>query len=299
MRPSIIALLLAACTAGTAAAAPDPLTAPIASPYAAQWLRPVAPVRIHGNTWYVGFGGLAIVLIDTGAGLILVDGALPQSVAALEANMRQLGFDVKDVRAILNTEAHFDHAGGIAALARASGALTFASAAGADALRRGHVRADDPQAGAIDPFPAVGNVRVLADGATYTLGNTTVTAHATPGHTPGSMSWTWPSCDAHGCVDVVFGASLNAVSSDTYQFSAPANAAALAAFRDGIAAFARLPCAILVTAHPDHSGFDDKLRRLEAAPASQPFIDGQDCGRYAVKYGARLLDRLAREAATR
>lgn len=286
------ALLLLATS--TSQAPPDPLTMPIASPYAAQWLRPAAPVRIHGDTYYVGFGGLAIVLIDTGAGLILVDGALPQSVAALEANMRQLGFDVKDVRAILSTEAHFDHAGGIAALARDSGAVTLASAAGAGALRSGHAPADDPQAGAIAAFPAVARVRAMADGATYTLGDTTITAHATPGHTPGSMSWRWRSCEQAQCVNVVFGASLNAVSRDAYQFGAPGHTAALAAFRAGIARFAQLPCDILVTAHPDHSGFD---RKLLQAPGPQRFIDPAACRNDAEKYRHNLDARLAREAA--
>ena len=287
----LTAFLAMSLAAANVRAAPDPLTAPIVSPYAARWLRPVPPVHIHGNTYYAGFGGLAIVLINTSAGLVLVDGALPQSVAALEANVRQLGFDIKDVRVILNTEAHFDHAGGIAALARDSGAITLASSAGAEALRRGAVRADDPQAGAIADFPPVARVRALADGATHTLGDTVITAHATPGHTPGSMSWSWQSCEHGQCVDVVFGASLNAVSSDAFRFGDPARQAALAGFREGIARFGRLPCAILVTAHPDHSGFDQKLA------GKQPYIDPQACHSYAAKYAQKLDDRLAKEAA--
>lgn len=288
----LTAFFIASTALPCRAAQPDPLTAPITSPYAAQWLRPVTPVRIHGDTYYVGFGGLSVVLIRTSAGLILIDGALPQSVAALEANLRQLSFDVKDVRAIFNTESHFDHSGGIAALARDSGADFMASATGAEALRRGRVREDDPQSGEIDDFPAVTRVRAMSDGETWTLGGTTITAHATPGHTPGSMSWSWVSCEGSRCVNIVFGASLNAVSRNSYLFGDAAHLAALVNFRNGIARFSELPCDILVTAHPDHSGFEQKL-------ASGAFVDPQACRNYAVKYAEKLDARLAKEAAAK
>lgn len=272
------------------AAPPDPLTAPIASAHAAQWIRPITPVRIHGDTYYVGFSGLSVVLIKTSAGLILIDGALPQSVTALESNLQKLSFDIKDVRAIFNTEAHFDHSGGIAALTRDSGAQVMASAAGAEALRRGRVREDDPQSGEIDDFPAVARVRAMRDGETWTLGGTTITAHATPGHTPGSMSWSWVSCEGSRCVNIVFGASLNAVSRDSYQFGDVAHLAALANFRNSVARFKELPCDILVTAHPDHSAFEQKL-------ASGAFVDPQACRAYAAKYAVKLDERLTKEAA--
>ena len=121
-----LALLPLSCSA-LAQAADDPLTRPIASPYAEQWNRPQQPVRIHGDTYYVGVGGLSVVLIHTQAGLILIDGALPQSVAAIKEHIGELGFRLEDIKFILNTEAHFDHSGGIAALARDSGAQVVAS----------------------------------------------------------------------------------------------------------------------------------------------------------------------------
>ncbi|MEG2961800.1 MAG: MBL fold metallo-hydrolase, partial [Janthinobacterium sp.] len=158
-------------TAHAATPAIDPLTQPIASPYAAQWNRPQQPARIHGDTYYVGVGGLSVVLIDTRAGLILIDGALPQSVAAIKEHILELGFRLEDIKFILNTEAHFDHSGGIAALARDSGAQVVASPLGAEALRAGAVLAADPQAGEIDPMPAVENVREIADGETLQLGD--------------------------------------------------------------------------------------------------------------------------------
>ena len=96
----------------------DPLTRPIAADYAARWITPQPPKRIYGNTYLVGFRKMNVALIDSGAGLIMIDSALPQSVAAVEANIRALGFKLSDVKLILSTEPHYDHAGGLAALAR-------------------------------------------------------------------------------------------------------------------------------------------------------------------------------------
>ncbi|CDG83473.1 subclass B3 metallo-beta-lactamase [Janthinobacterium agaricidamnosum] len=293
--PWFYALAAALVSANTLAA--DPLTRPIASPYAKEWLKPQRPLRIHGDTYYVGFGGLSLVLIDSKAGLILIDGALPQAVPAIAANIQQLGFNIEDVKYILNTEAHFDHAGGIAALARDSGAITVSSPAGIAALAGGHVLANDPQAGQIDAFAPVSKLQAIGDGETLHLGNTAISAHFTPGHTPGSTSWSWRSCQNGQCVDIVFGASLNAVSADRFHFSAAANQSSTAVFRSGIRNFAQLPCDILISAHPDHSGFDQKLQQAARQPASNPFIDPQACRNYAAKYEQKLDARLAREAA--
>lgn len=279
----------------------DPLTQPIASPYAAQWNRPQQPARIHGDTYYVGVGGLSVVLVDTGEGLILIDGALPQSVAAIKEHILELGFRLQDIKFILNTEAHFDHSGGIAALARDSGAQVVASPLGAQALRAGSVLAMDPQAGEIDSMPAVENVREIADGETLQLGDVAITARYTPGHTPGSTSWTWVSCEdaeRKECLNVVFGASLTPVAADDFHYLADERHADLTpAFRRVMQDFARLPCDILISAHPDHSGGDLKLTQLLEGVTPNPFIDTQACRNYAARNEAKLDARIAKEKA--
>ena len=299
--PTLFAALSLLPLPGSALAqtADDPLTRPIASPYAEQWNRPQQPVRIHGDTYYVGVGGLSVVLIHTGAGLVLIDGALPQSVAAIKGNIEELGFRVEDIKFILNTEAHFDHSGGIAALARDSGAQVVASPLGAQALRAGRVLDEDPQAGEIDPMPAVENVREVADGETLQLGELAVTAHHTPGHTPGSTSWTWVSCEDEArsdCLNVVFGASLTPVAADNFHYLADERHADLTpAFRRVMQDVAKLPCDILISAHPDHSGADRKLAQLVMGASPNPFIDPQACRNYAAKNEAKLDARIARE----
>ncbi|MGK5076912.1 subclass B3 metallo-beta-lactamase [Janthinobacterium sp. HLX7-2] len=305
LRKTILGIALAtiALLPGAHAATPaiDPLTQPIASPYAQQWNRPQQPARIHGDTYYVGVGGLSVVLIHTRAGLILIDGALPQSVAAIKEHILELGFRVEDIKFILNTEAHFDHSGGIAALARDSGAQVIASPLGAQALRAGAVLDTDPQAGEIESMPAVENVREIGDGETLRLGDVAVTARYTPGHTPGSTSWTWLSCeDAEGkeCLSVVFGASLSAVAADDFHYLGDAQHADLTpAFRRVIGDFAGLPCDILISAHPDHSGADRKLTQLLEGASPNPFIDAQACRKYAAINEAKLDARIAKEKA--
>src|SRR5579884_662849 len=115
----LIAITLAA--AGNAATLrPD---AAIECPSCAAWNADIEPSRIYGNTYSVGVAGLSAVLIATKDGLILLDGDLPQSAPLIEAHLRALGFKTGELRFILNSHAHFDHAGGIPALARESGAV--------------------------------------------------------------------------------------------------------------------------------------------------------------------------------
>ncbi len=291
--------LVAAVIASAAGAQPsgDPLLRPIAAEFAARWLSPQPPVRIFGNGYLVGFAGLNVGLIKTDAGLILIDGAVPQGVAAIEANIRRLGFALTDIKLILSTEPHYDHAGGLAALARDSGATVVASAAGAEVLRHGRSGADDPQAAVLADFPAVQRLRVVRDGETIRLGTTVVTAHATPGHTAGSMSWGWTSCEGTRCLAMIFASSLNPVAADGYRFTDPGHRAVPAAFKKTFAAVRRLPCDILLTAHPDQSGGDAKFAAFQRQPAPNPFVDPQACRAYADKFEAVLAGKMAAERA--
>lgn len=286
MKLRTIAALAAAMIAAGAPAQEreDPLTRPIVGDRTAEWLAPRAPARIFGNSYLVGFGGLSVALIDTGDGLILVDGALPQAARLILAKVRKLGFDPRRIRYILSTEPHFDHAGGLAALARDTGATVVASPRGAEGLRSGRLAADDPQRIYDHSFPAVPRVRAIADRQTLRLGNTVVTAHATPGHTMGSMSWSWRSCQARLCRTVVFASSFNPVSADGYRYTAPASRPIVAGFGRTYARMKALPCDILVTAHPDPG---DRSRGYSDRPGA--------CRAYAARSERALADRLAQE----
>ena len=138
-------ILGVALLASFAAPSPRPFVAdaPKSCASCAEWNAPREPYRVHGNTYYVGTAGLSAILITSEAGHVLIDGGLPQSAPLIDASIRTLGFRTEDVRLILNSHAHYDHAGGIAALQRASGAAV--AAGGAAALRSGGPPPDDPQ----------------------------------------------------------------------------------------------------------------------------------------------------------
>ncbi len=240
-----------------------------------EWNDPQQPLRVFGNTYYVGTAGLSAVLVTSSAGHVLLDAALPQSAPRIDASIRKLGFRTEDVRLILNSHAHHDHAGGIAALQRRSGATVAASASGARAIEEG------------EPTPL--RVAELA-----------ITAHYTPGHTPGATTWTWRSCEKETCFDVVYADSLNAVSAPGFRFTGDASHPSLvASFERSIDVVAGLPCDILLAVHPGFSRMFEPLRRRAAPSGSEPLRDPGACRAYAEGARKRLKARVAEETASR
>lgn len=279
------------------AAQPSADTAPLACESCAEWNAAQAPFRIHGNSYYVGVGGLGVVLITTSKGLILLDGGLPQSVPLIVSNLRTLGRRIEDVKWIGISHAHFDHVGGVAALARLSGARVASSPAAAAALRAGTVQKDDPQAGygeamRFPPVAKVAKIVEMADGATIRLGDVTLTVHHTPGHTPGGTSWSWRSCEGAQCVTIVYADSLNPISAPGFRFGA--DRAALERFRRSIETVRKLPCDVLVTPHPGFSELFEK-RAARDRGEGNPLIDPAGCRNYAADVATKLDKRLADE----
>ena len=197
MKLTASAVLAAIVFASAASAqAQSPMAASVDCSFCKQWNQPQKPFKVYGNTYYVGTKELSAMLITSPKGHILLDGALPQSAPLIAASIKALGFRLRDIKLILNSHAHFDHGGGIAALQQLTGAQVAASVHGARVLEEGEVGNDDPQYDTVKPMrsPKVAKVRGVADGETVQLGTLAVTAHLTPGHTPGSTTWTWKSC---------------------------------------------------------------------------------------------------------
>ena len=264
----------------------------------AQWNAPQAPLRIYGNTYYVGPHGLSSILITSEAGHVLIDGALPESVPLIVANIRKLGFRLEDVKLIVNSHAHFDHAGGIAQLQRMSGARVAASQWSAAVMERGAVIRGDPQRGTIRPIARVARVTTLRDGETLRVGSLAVTAHLTPGHTPGGTSWTWKSCEGGICRDMVYADSLTPVSADGFKFSRNRDYPnAVADFERSFAFLATVPCDILLTPHPDTSGFWERADRRSKGAKPDPMINPAACRQLADRAREQLEKRLAAEGA--
>jgi metallo-beta-lactamase class B len=262
-----------------------------------EWNQPQEAFRVHGNTWFVGTTGLGAVLVTSDAGHILIDGGLPQSAPLIAANIEKAGFRLSDIKYIVNSHAHYDHAGGISALQRASGAQVAVSPPTRRALARGGPTRDDPQFGfgkLHNDFAAVANLREVKDGEVLHLGALALTAHFTPGHTPGGTTWTWRSCEEERCLNLVYADSLNSVSAPGFRFSESRRAAT---FERSFAVVEALPCDILLAAHPVLIAMDLKLAAWKSNPAVNPFVGADACRSYANGARQRLAQRLAEERA--
>jgi metallo-beta-lactamase class B len=249
------------------------------------------PVRIFGNTYLVGTCGISSILITDPAGDILIDGGTEQDADLIADNIRKLGFRLTDVKYLLNSHEHFDHVGGLAKLQRLTGAQLLASPAAASVLNSGTAGQDDPQFGINPAFPAAHVDREVRDGEQIRLGNTVLVATATPGHTPGALTWHWGSCQDGVCRQIVYADSLTPVSSKAYRFSD--HPAYLAAYRASIAKVGALDCDILLTPHPSASHMIDRLA------LGKELEDPNSCRDYATGLTKQLDDRLAKEAASK
>lgn len=296
-------LLFAAALAGLLAGASPALARPLAASSTLLracagrdgWSDPAPPQRIFANTWYVGTCGISAVLVTSAQGHVLIDAGPAEAADAVAHNIVAAGFRLADVRWIVMSHEHLDHAGGLAALKRLTGARLAALPAAARVLESGQVPADDPQSAWLKPFPAVAVDRRLRDGETLAVGPLRLTVHATPGHAPGSTSWTWTSCRARGggqradCRAMAYVDSVTALAAPGWRFAD--HPAYVAAFRTSLDRIAALPCTVLITPHP---GASDLFERL-AYGAPRP-VPGA-CRAYAANGRARLDETLAKEAA--
>ena len=252
-------------------------------------ISPAPPVRIHANSYLVGTCGISAILIAGEDGHVLIDSGTEAGAELIADNIRQLGFQLRDVKYLLISHEHLDHVGGIARLQQLTGATLVASAPAEKVLNTGLPGADDPQAGMHKPFPAASVGRVIGDGGDVRLGNIRLFAMTTPGHTPGATSWRWESCDGGVCRTMVYADSLSAVSRDDYRFSDHPDY--VAAYRASIAKIAASRCEILLTPHPSASQMRDRMT------GKQPLFDTEGCRNYAATLSKRLDERLAKEAA--
>lgn len=273
----------------------DAFAAAIDCENCAAWNQEQAPFQIFGNTYYVGVHGLSAVLITSPDGHVLIDGALPQSAPLIAQHVQQLGFKIEDVKLILNSHVHYDHAGGIAELQEITGAKVIASDIAARVLRTGKLERNDPQFEILKLYPAVGEVEALGARKSVNVGKLQLKVIHTPGHTPGGTSWSWQSCEGRRCLNMIYGDSLNAVSDDSFKYGGDdryPNAAS--DMTSSIAALAAAPCDILIAAHPNFTGLWSIIDEHGKGDRAK-LIDSASCTRYAAAGKERLEKRLADE----
>lgn len=262
----------------------------------ATWRTPQEPFRIYGNVYYVGPRGLSVILVASDEGHVLLDGALPESVPGIVASIRALGFRLEDIRLILNSHVHFDHAGGIGELQRLSGATVAATEPSARVFEQGRSGPDDPQYGVLPEIARVARVQRVTDGETLRVGPLALTAHATGGHTPGGTSWTWRSCQDGRCLDMVYADSLTAVSADGFQFTNNRQYPdALRDFDKSFETLSAVRCDILLTPHPEASDLWGRIATREKSADASALADVAACRRYVDGARTRVRARVDAE----
>jgi metallo-beta-lactamase class B len=289
-RHLICALLLAAAVGSGLAAAAD---RPTLAAMRAEWNQPAAPFRVIGNVYYVGTRELGAWLIRSTDGLILLDGALPESVPQIERHIRRLGFRIRDVRLLLNSHAHFDHSGGLARLKRDSGAQLLASEGDRVSLETGtYLGSEDVVAMSAPPVKVD---RVIADGEEVRLGDTTLTALVMPGHTRGCTSWTLPVRDQGVMRQVIFYCSTTVAANRL----AP-NPQYPGIVEDYRATFERLKSVhadVFLSNHKDFFDLWGKRARLGRTERN-PFVDPTELPAFVAASQADFEKELARQQAS-
>jgi metallo-beta-lactamase class B len=248
----------------------------------ASWTIPFEPFRIADNLYYVGSADPTAYLIDTGKGLILLDVGAAAFAPNVLGNIKALGFDPRTITIILTSHAHLDHAGGFAAMKAATGAKLYVMAEDAPLVEIGGK--GDPDVGTLGGFPPAKVDHGLKDGETVSLGRTTLTAHLTPGHTPGCTTWTMPVTVDGQPHTATFICSL------TLLPAAPVTAARAALWRTTYAKLAELPCDLFLASH---QGFYDgaKKRAAMAAGKPNPFLDPAGCKAFIDSHRAAFETR--------
>ncbi len=238
------------------------------------------PFRVAGNLYYVGANDVASFLLTGPEGHVLIDGGYPGTPPLIMASIAQLGFDIRDVKVLLNSEPHYDHAGGLAELQRASGAELWASEDSARAIASG---GDDPSATflpmkifvwvGLTRYPAARVDHRFQDGETIRLGPIQLTAHITGGHTRGCTSWSFAVHEGERELNVVSACSFTLLPG--MSLVEPENYPGIRAdFQRSFRVLRSLPVDIWVTSHARAFGRYRKfLERARAEDPVDPFID--------------------------
>jgi len=256
------------------------------------WNKPVAPFRIAGNLYYVGAIEITSYLITTPEGHFLLDGGFVETAPEIEHNIAELGFKLTDVKFLLNSHAHYDHAGGLAELKKGTGAKFLASEGDAPLLRSGGH--GDFRFGDTLTFPPIAPDQIVHDGEAIRLGNQMVVAHLTPGHTKGCTTWTTKIRDGDKVYDVVFVGSQSALD---YKFVGQESYPGITAdFERSFALLNHLPCDIFLASHASFFHFVEKHERLLRGDANA-FIDPNGYKAYLRESEQEFRNKLAQQKA--
>jgi metallo-beta-lactamase class B len=258
----------------------------------AAWNKPTEPFKIIDNVYYVGTNGLASYLITSPQGHILVDTVMPEATSQIKASIEKLGFKVTDIKYLVNTHAHIDHTGGFAEMKQVSGAQMVAGEADKPLLEGGYYPGQQEET--LLQFPAVKVDRTVREGDKVTVGDVTLTAHETPGHSPGCTSWEFAVMDGDATRSVLIFCSgtvaLNRlVGSPTYP-------GIVDDYRKTFARAKGMKVDVLLAPHPEMYRMADK-RAMLADGQPNPFVVPGEFNAYAATLEKAFEEGLAKQTA--
>lgn len=255
------------------------------------WNRPVKPYRIIGNVYYVGASDVTSFLITTPRGHILLDSGFEETVPQIRNNVGQLGFKLEDVKILINSHAHTDHAGGLASLKELTGAKLMVSEADAALLARGG--RDDFAWGDTLTYKPVQADRLLRDNDRVELGGVTMVARLTPGHTKGCTTWTMKVEEGGKRYDVVF---IGSTTAPGYKLlDNPKYPNIISDYEHTFRLLKSLPCDVFLAPHGSFFSMQEKMRRLERGEKANPFIDPQNYRDFIARTEKEFREKLLKE----
>nr|AIA13504.1 BJP_beta_lactamase [uncultured bacterium] len=255
------------------------------------WNRPVEPFRIIGNIYYVGATEVSSFLITTPKGHILLDSGFAETVPLIQANLKKLGFKIEDVKILINSHAHYDHAGGLADLKELTGAKLMTSEADATLLANGGK--GDFQWGDDLSYKPVKADRVLRDNDKVELGGVTLTARLTPGHTKGSTTWMMKVNEAGKQFDVIF---VGSTSAPGYKLvDNPKYPGIVADYTYTFRLLKSFHCDVFLGPHGSFFALLDKAGRLKQGEQNNPFIDPKGYREFLEESEKDFLEQLEKQ----
>jgi len=280
-------------TLATLAALAFPASSPAQTP--AEWTEPFPAFRIAGNLYYVGSKGLASYLITSSQGHILINSDLEANVPMLRESITQLGFKFTDVKVLLISHAHWDHDAGSAKIKALTGAKYMVMDGDVPVVESGGV-ADFQYGG--DPamrYPPTRVDRVLHDGDTVSVGDATLIAHLTPGHTKGNTTWTLAIREGSRTLNAVIIGSPNVNAG--YRLVGNAKYPTIAEdFERTFRVLKSLRCDLFLGAHGSYYDLDAKYARMKAGNADA-FVDPTGCAAFIAEKEQAFRSELAKQRA--
>ena len=283
MKRVLIALALALAAVSAPAAHAD---------MPANWSKPIRPYRVVGNIYYVGTEGISSWLITSSAGHVLLDaGPTPEVGKQIERNITALGFQLADVKILINSHAHFDHAGALAQLkADIPTAKLWISRGDAPAIEQGHHIGDNENGPT--PMAPVKVDKAFGDNQKLKLGETLMVAHLTPGHTIGCTTWTTAVVEKGRPLNVTFPCSLSVAGN--VLVGNKQHRTIVADYRESFAKMRAIPTDVMLPAHEEQGDLLAKRQKMLRGDPNA-FIDPAELGLYVEDYEAAFDKELARQ----